>query len=85
MHTQNSAKRPPKAFNPTVAAAAQRKLPEQFRIVKPYEGFRLNQVVYQYPGPTYGIEVEGEVPVTVTPNQGPFVGLTPDYLEKVNP
>lgn len=74
------------AFNPHVAAAAAASasaIVPRFRVVKPYEGFRLNQVVYQYQGPTYGIEGPGEVPVTVTPNRGPFVGLTPDFLERV--
>lgn len=76
------------AFNPHVASAAAAAVTAsasipRFRVVKPYEGFRLNQVVYQYQGPTYGIEGPGEVPVTVTPNRGPFVGLTPDFLERV--
>jgi hypothetical protein len=72
------------AFNPHLAAPAPTRpaLPK-FRIVKEYEGFRLNQVVYQYQGPTYGIEGPNEVPVTVAPNQGPFIGLTPDYLERM--
>lgn len=85
MRTQNqlrSAK--PANFNPHVAAAANVNIDvPRFRVVKPYEGFRLNQVVYQYQGPTFGVDCPGEVPVTVTPNRGPFVGLTADFLERV--
>lgn len=80
--TRNSAK---SVFNPHLPASAQvREMPTRFRVIKDYEGFRLNQVVYQYTGPTYGIEGPNEVPVTVTPHVGPFVGLTEDYLERVN-
>jgi hypothetical protein len=87
MRTQHSTSKShvsKKPFHPQlVAAAPTRPNVPKFRIVKPYEGFHLNQVVYQFQGPTYGIEVPNEVPVTVAPNQGPFVGLTPDYLERV--
>jgi hypothetical protein len=92
MRTQYQNRTSKTAYNPHVAAAAQVRVKAEvevkvdvprFRVVKPYEGFRLNQVVYQYQGPTFGIEGPGEVPVTVTPNRGPFVGLTPDYLERV--
>jgi hypothetical protein len=73
------------AYNPHLATigSVRANLP-RFKIVKAYEGFHLNQVVYQYQGPTYGVEGPGEVPVTVAPNQGPFVGLPPDYLERVS-
>ncbi len=86
MQTQHSATaRPAKsAFNPNLVAPVTRDIPTRFRVIKQYEGFRLNQVVYQYTGPTFGIEGPDEVPVTVTPHIGPFVGLTPDYLERVS-
>ena len=88
MQTQHihSARPAKAAFNPhrvAAAAPAARDLPARFRVIKQYEGFRMNQVVYQYTGPTYGIEGPGEVPVTVTPHMGPFIGLTRDYLERV--
>lgn len=86
MRTQNQSRSAkPATFNPHVAAAAAKVSIDvpRFRVVKPYEGFRLNQVVYQYQGPTFGVDCPGEVPVTVTPNRGPFVGLTPDFLERV--
>lgn len=57
--------------------------PAQFRVVKPHESFRLNQVVYLYNGPKYDIDVPGEVDVTVVPGVGPFVGLTPEHLERI--
>jgi hypothetical protein len=80
--TSTSAK---SAFNPHLhTSASVREMPTRFRVIKDYEGFRLNQVVYQYTGPTYGVEGPNEVPVTVTPHVGPFVGLTEDYLERVN-
>lgn len=80
-HKSNSVK---PAFNPHfVSAGPARVNLQQFKIVKKHECFRLNQVVYQYQGPTHGIEGPGEVPVTVSPNQGPFVGLTSEYLERV--
>ena len=55
----------------------------KFKIAKPYEGFRLGQVVYQFDGKTYGVDCENEISVTIAPHQGPFVGLTPDYLEVI--
>lgn len=60
-----------------------RNQPAAFKITKPYEGFHVGQTVYRFRGPTYGVEVPGEVPVTVAPDRGPFVGLTPEYLAPV--
>lgn len=57
---------------------------QRFRIVKRRDGFRLNQVVHQFTGETYGIDVPGEVSVTVVPGVTPFIGLTPDYLERID-
>jgi hypothetical protein len=65
------------------ARAPARPQAPKFRIVKAYPGFHLNQVVHQFTGPTYGVDAPGEVPVTVVPGVGPFVGLTPDYLERI--
>jgi hypothetical protein len=84
------------SYHPSLAAAkpavakpalqvrppARPKVP-QFRIIKSYEGFRLNQVVHQYTGPTHDVDVPGEVNVTVVPGTGPFVGLPPDHLERI--
>lgn len=56
---------------------------QRFRIVKPYEGFRLNQVVYLYTGPKHDVGVEGEVDVTVVPGVIPFVGLPPECVERI--
>jgi hypothetical protein len=74
----------PSPAKPAAQARTQARPPApRFRIVKPYPGFHLNQVVHQFTGPTYGIDAPGEIPVTVTPGVGPFIGLTPDYLERI--
>lgn len=57
--------------------------PVAYRVAQRYDGFHVGQVVYQFEGPTYGVDVPGEIAVTVAPHQGPFVGLRPEFLERV--
>lgn len=69
--------------SPAARHAAAETKPQAFRMTKRYDGFHQGQLVYLYEGPTYGVDCPGEIPVTVAPNYGPFVGLTPEYLESV--
>lgn len=50
-------------------------------LIKATCGMEKGEKVYEWTGPTYGCLLPNEVAITVTPYEGPFMGIPKDAVQ----